>query len=67
MRSFLFAAAASVGLMALTAISASAAPVAGAADHYAAPTQNVVQANYYWHHHHWHHRRYSHGRWHYWD
>jgi hypothetical protein len=47
--------------------SATAAPVAGAADQFAVPQQHVVQADWYWRHHHWHHRRWWHGGWHYWD
>lgn len=65
MRMLLLATAAA-GMMALTAVGASAAPVPGAADHVVAAPQHVVQADYYWHHHHWHHRRWYHGGWRYW-
>jgi len=66
MPKLLLAVAAIAGLAALTARGATAAPVVGAAAQYAAPTQHVVQADWYWNHRHWHHRRWEHHRWYYW-
>jgi hypothetical protein len=60
--------AAMMGLLALTPLSALAAPLGVHADLHAAPAQSMVtNVDYWWHHQHWHHRHWHHGHWRYWD
>ncbi len=80
MRKLILATAATAGLVAATAMGASAAPVIGSVANPGSAVQqgqhqmvtNVQYDEYrheeyhHWHHwHHWHHRYWEHGRWYY--
>jgi len=66
MQTLMLAMVTAVGLTALTAAGASAAPLANGL--HAAPAHALAtQVDYHWRGHHWHHRRWYHGYWRYWD
>jgi hypothetical protein len=73
MRKLILATAATAGLVAATAMGASAAPVIGSVANPESAAQqgqhpmvtNVQYEEYHHWHHHWHHRHWEHGHWYY--
>ncbi len=68
MRKILLAAIVVMGVPALSATTALAAPPSALSGLHAVPAHaSVMKVDYFWRHHHYHHRRWEHNHWRYWD
>jgi adenosylcobinamide amidohydrolase len=65
MRKMAVAFAMAMGLMAVWAVAASAAPVRAGVDSQQRHYSTIVPVDYYHNHHHYHHRHWEHGHWRY--